>query len=34
MALIGHWPLDGNANDYSDNGNHGINVGTLSGYIP
>jgi hypothetical protein len=27
-GLIGYWPLDGNANDVSVNGNNGVNVGT------
>jgi hypothetical protein len=30
MSLIGHWKLDGNANDSSGNGNDGIVHGTLS----
>jgi hypothetical protein len=32
MALIGHWPLNGNENDVSGNGNHGTLVGTPVGY--
>lgn len=27
--LIGYWPLSGDVNDYSGNGNHGTNVGAL-----
>ncbi len=29
--LLGHWPLDGNPNDESGNGNHGTLLGTFSG---
>jgi prepilin-type N-terminal cleavage/methylation domain-containing protein len=36
--LVGHWPLDGNANDISGYGNHGTNVDGIwrcnSGYTP
>ena len=29
MALIAHWPLNGNTDDYSGNGNHGVNNGVI-----
>ena len=29
MALIGHWPLNGNTNDYSGNENHMELVGMI-----
>lgn len=30
LTLIGYWPLDGNANDASGNGNHGTTIGGLA----